>query len=197
MNIKRLIALVVFVCTFSFLFPQEGSSQVMFVGTKMVTIKGGIPYRGKPFHTPGSFTAGVEYSQFVKSGNYWSVGLDAEMNNIPKKEFFIPELIATANGGYNLFLIGDNTRRLNFYASAKASLGYGLINKGEKKLVDGDELPKTQTFIYGGALGVHTDLYLTSRLTLMLGAGTKFLWGTPSNTVMRPYFEGGIKVSFF
>lgn len=196
-TIKRVLVLIVMAVSLSFLFPSEGSSQVMFVGTKVVTLKGGIPYRGEPFYTKGSFRTGVEYAEYLKGGNYWSVGVDVELNNIPKKEFFIPELTATATGGYNLFLLGDFARRINLYGTAGITLGYAVMNNDKAELIDGDILAKTQSFVYGGKIGLHTDIYLTSNFSLTMGTGTYLLWGTLSGNVVRPYFEGGIKISFF
>lgn len=175
---------------------QEADAQVMFLGTKMVSVKGGIPYRSKPFHTKGSFTAGAEYAQFLKGGDYWSVGLDFVQNNVPKKEFFISDMTIVTNGGYNLFIIGDFARTFNLYGFAGLSLGYELFNKGDKTPPDGESLSKTQAFIYGGKIGLHSDVYLTTQLAVTMGLGTHFLWGTVTNTVARPYFEGGLKVLF-
>lgn len=193
---KKVFCFILFALTLLPFVSQEADAQVMFVGTKMVSVKGGIPYRNKPFHTKGSFTAGAEYAQFLKGGNYWSVGLDFEQNNVPKKEFFISDMTIVANGGYNLFIIGDFARTFNLYGFAGLSLGYELFNKGDKTPPDGEALSKTQAFIYGGKIGLHSDIYLTTQLAVTMGLGTHFLWGTVTNTVVRPYFEGGLKVLF-
>lgn len=193
---KKVFCIILFALTLLPFVSQEADAQVMFVGTKMVSVKGGIPYRSKPFHTKESFTAGVEYAQFLKGGNYWSVGLDFEQNNVPQKEFFISDMSIVANGGYNLFIIGDFARTFNLYGFACISLGYELLNKGDKTLPDDTPLDKTQAFIYGGKVGSHSDIYLTTQLAVTMGLGTHFLWGTVTNTVVRPYFEGGLKVLF-
>lgn len=190
-------AILYFFClSFFFLSHPDSHAQVMFVGTKMISVKGGIPLRS-PFYTKGSWRTGVEYSEFMKGGNYWSVGLDTEVNNIPKKDFVIPELAATVTGNYNLFLFGDVFRQFNLYGSAGLSLGYGLLNNGKEKLKDGDILAKNQSFICGGKMGIHTDIYLPVNLTLFLGTGTYLLWGTLSRNVFRPYIEGGIKIPLY
>lgn len=100
------------------------------------------------------------------------------------------------NGGYNLFIIGDFARTFNLYGFAGLSLGYELLNKGDKTLPNGVPKDKTQAFIYGGKIGLHSDIYLTTQLAVTMGLGSHFLWGTVTNTVVRPYFEGGLKVLF-
>lgn len=194
---KKVFCFILFVFGLLPFVSQEADAQVMFVGTKMISLKGGIPYRTNPFHTKGSFTAGAEYAQFLKGGDYWSVGLDFGQNNVPQKEFFVSDMTFVVNGGYNLFIIGDFTRTFNLYGFAGLSLGYDLLNKGERELPDKTPLTKTQAFIYGGKLGLHSDIYLTTQLAVTLGLGSHFLWGAATKTVVRPYFEGGLKISFY
>lgn len=193
----RQVSAVLFFLFFFLLSPQEGSAQVMFIGTKTVAVKGGIPYRSDPFFGMGSFRIAAEYAQYLKGGDSWFLGVDVEENNIPKNDFYIPELTAVCTGGYNFFLLGDFARRFNLYGSVGGSLGYAMMNGNKAELIDGEVLAKTQSFVYGGKMGLHTDISLTSQLTITFGSGATILGNTLSKTVMRPYIEGGVKVSIF
>lgn len=188
--------MIIIALLFSFC-PTEADAQVMFKGTKLFGVKGGIPYRTDPFYQKGSWRLGLEYDQYLNNGHYFSLHIDVEENKIPYKEVVINDFSAVAGASYNLYLLGDYTRTFNLYASAGLGLGYEGINKGEREVTGYGSLKKANAFLYGGKVGAHTDIYITNRLLFTAGLGTHLLWGNVSGNVARPYFEAGLKFAIW
>ena len=66
-----------------------------------------------------------------------------------------------------------------FFLSAGVSgmLGYEAVNKGKRLLWDGASLSDTESFLYGGALTLEAETYLTDRLVFVLRLRERILWG--------------------
>ena len=56
-------------------------------------------------------------------------------------------------------------------------LGYEAVNQGERLLWDGASLPDAESFLYGGAVSLEAETYLTDRLVLVLRLRERILWG--------------------
>ena len=91
---------------------------------------------------------------------------------IPAQEQF------TAEGGYYLKFLSD--RRKTFFLSLglSALAGYETSNRGDKLLPDGATLLDKDCFIYGGALTLELETYLTDRVVLLINARERMLFGS-------------------
>ena len=81
-------------------------------------------------------------------------------------------------GGYYLKFLSD--RRKTFFLSLglSALAGYETSNRSEKLLPDGSTLLDKDCFIYGGALTLELETYLTDRVALLLNARERALFGS-------------------
>ena len=81
-------------------------------------------------------------------------------------------------GGYYLKFLSD--RRKTFFLSLglSALAGYETSNRSEKLLPDGATLLDKDCFIYGGALTLELEAYLTDRVALLLNARERALFGS-------------------
>ena len=84
----------------------------------------------------------------------------------------------TAEGGYYLKFLSD--RRKTFFLSLglSALAGYETSNRSEKLLPDGSTLLDKDCFIYGGALTLELEAYLTDRIALLVSARERALFGS-------------------
>lgn len=74
-----------------------------------------------------------------------------------------------------------------------ALAGYEVNNWGDKLLYDGSTLRSGDHFIYGGAVSLELESYLTNRVVLLLNARERCLWGSDTG---RFHFQFGAGVKF-
>ena len=156
------------------LFGGRAMAQRNLPGMSAIEIKGDMVngfYTGKSKNS--GYDLGVYYS-VVKgnNGNTWSFGGEylqtykpyGEKGRIPIAQF-------TAEAGYNLHLISDYSQTFHLYGGLSALGGYETVNWSKQVLYDGATLKAKDAFIYGGALTVSADFYLSD--SFILGAHIK------------------------
>ena len=57
-------------------------------------------------------------------------------------------------------------------------MGYETLNRGERLLYDGARLHDSDAFIYGGALTLELESYVTDRIVLLAHVRERMLWGS-------------------
>ena len=112
-----------------------------------------------------------------KNANRWVIGGEYLHKKYEYKDMRIPVEQFTAEGGYYLKFLSD--RRKTFFLSLglSALAGYETSNRGDKLLPDGTTLSDKDCFIYGGALTLELEAYLTDRVALLLNARERALFG--------------------
>ena len=68
-----------------------------------------------------------------------------------------------------------------------------LVNHGKKLLRDGAALRDGDAFVYGGALSLDMELYLSDRIALLAGLRERCLWGGDTGRFHTQY---GIGIKF-
>ena len=143
-------------------------------------------------NTDFAYHIGAAYSVYTKNANRWVIGGEYLHKKYEYKDMRIPVEQFTAEGGYYLKFLSD--RRKTFFLSLglSALAGYETSNRGDKLLPDsnrGDKLlPDGATlsdedcFIYGGALTLELEAYLTDRVALLLNARERALFGSDIGT---------------
>lgn len=71
--------------------------------------------------------------------------------------------------------------------------GYETVNWGDKRLYDGSTIRNRDRFLYGGAVTLEVEAYLTDRIILSLSGRERCLWGTTTGHFHTQY---GIGVKF-
>ena len=56
--------------------------------------------------------------------------------------------------------------------------GYETVNWGDNLLYDGSTIQNKDKFLYGGAITLQVDVYLTDKVILLLTGRERILWGT-------------------
>lgn len=140
------------------------------------------------------YSFGVNYSIFKGNANTWSFGGEylqtykpyGEKGRIPVAQF-------TGEVGYNLHVVSDYSQTFHLYGGVSALGGYETVNWGKSLLSDGSTLHDGDAFIYGGAVSLSADFYLSDKAALNAHVKERFIFG---NDTGHFRFSYGIGVKF-
>ena len=90
----------------------------------------------------------------------------------------IPVSQFTGEGGYYLNFLSDRKKTFFLSLGLSALAGYETSNWGDKLLPDGSTLTDKDGFVYGGALTLELEAYLTDRVALLINARERALFGS-------------------
>ena len=144
---------------------------------------------GKPLSA--AFSGGVALSTYTKNGSKWVFGGEYLQREYGYDEdTAIPVVQFTAEGGYYQKLLTDGSKTLFVYGGVSALAGYESVNWGKTLLPDGATLQDKDAFIYGGALTLNIEVYLSDRLALMGNVRECCLWGNDTGHFHTQYGLG-------
>ncbi len=140
-----------------------------------------------------AFCFGTAMATYTKNGNRWVFGAEYLQKNHRYEDTYIPVSQFTAEAGHYLKFFSDPSK--TFFLSLGASLlgGYETINRGKELLKDGTTIQNEDNFLYGGAVTLEAETYLTDRLVLLVGARERFL---PSSSVSEFHFQLNVGIKF-
>jgi len=138
------------------------------------------------------FHAGMAFSVYTKNADRWVFGAEYLEKRHAYKALHIPQSQFTVDMGYYLKFLSDV--RKTFFASAGASAmaGYEAVNWNERLLPDGATVNHSDAFLYGGALTLEMEVYLTDRIVLLANIRERLLAGS-SVGKLNTLFGVGIK----
>ena len=124
------------------------------------------------------YALGVNYSIFKGNANTWSFGGEYLQTYKPYgAEYRIPVTQFTGEVGYNLHIVSDYSQTFNLYAGASALGGYETVNWGKSLLRDGSTIQAEDAFIYGGAVSLQAQFYLSDNFALGAHVKERFIFG--------------------
>lgn len=161
------------------LFGGRAMAQRLLPGMSAVEVRADMVdgfYTGSSRNCGYSF--GVYYSIFRGNANTWSLGGEylqtykpyGEKGRIPVAQF-------TGEVGYNLHIVSDYSQTFHLYGGISALGGYETVNWGESVLSDGATLNANDAFIYGGAVTLAADFYLSDNFALGVNLKERFIFG--------------------
>ena len=172
------------------LFGGRAMAQRCLPGMSAVEIKANMAdgfYTGKSRDCGYDF--GVFYSVFTGShGNTWSFGGDylqtfkpyGEKGRIPVAQF-------TGEVGYDLRIVSDYSQTFHLYGGVSALAGYETVNWGKQLLPDGSTIQAKDAFIYGGAVTLSADFYLSDHVALGAHIKERFVFGNDTGHFLFQY----------
>lgn len=177
------------------LFAGQAMAQRCLPGMSAVEIKADMAdgfYTGKSRDC--GYSLGVYYSVFKGNANTWSFGgcylqtykPYGEKGRIPVAQF-------TGEAGYSLHLVSDYSQTFHLYGGVSVLGGYETVNWGDKSLPDGSTLHNGDSFIYGGAVSLQADFYLSDKIALTANVRERFVFG---NSTGHYHTEYGVGVKF-
>ena len=143
---------------------------------------------GKAFDK--AFSGGVALSTYTKNGSKWVFGGEYLQRNYDYVDTKIPVAQFTAEGGYYHKLLTDGSKTMFVYGGASALAGYESVNWSNTLLPDGATLQDRDAFVYGGALTLNVEVYLSDRLALMGNVRERCLWGNDTGHFHTQYGVG-------
>lgn len=175
---KRLIFILTVV--FCFAFSGGAYAQRCLPGMQGIQVTGGMVdgiYSSSNKNETGYYF-GMAMATYTKNANKWIFGAEFLNRYYPYKNDRIPVSQFTAEGGYYLKFLSDHNKVVLFSLGGSALAGYETSNWGEKTLFDGSTLRNKDRFLYGGAITLEMETYLSDRVVLLLTAREQILWGT-------------------
>jgi len=135
-------------------------------------------------------SGGVALSTYTKNGSKWVLGGEYLQREYGYSDTNIPVVQFTAEGGYYQKLLTDASKTLFVYGGASVLAGYESVNWGETLLDDGARLTDKDAFIYGGAVTLNIEVYLSDRLALTGNVRERCLWGNDTGHFHTQYGIG-------
>jgi hypothetical protein len=153
----------------------QANAQRYLPGMRGVELRGGFV---DGIQKPVNYYAGVGLSTYTKNGNRWVFGAEYLSKEYAYKNISIPKAQFTAEGGYYLKFLSDASKTFFLSIGGSALAGYETSRWGDKLLPDGATLRNKDAFIYGGAITLELETYLSDRVVLLLNARERILWGS-------------------
>ena len=166
------------------LFPGRAHAQRYLPGMKGVELRGGFANGSKcPLE---SLCRICRFRIYQKSRPLGSIVAEYLMKNYGYRNVNVPCAQFTAEGGYYLKFLSDPTRTVFLSIGGSALAGYETVNWGDRMLFDGSTLLAKDAFVYGGAITLELETYLTDRIVLLANIREPCLVGKFPGTVYNP-----------
>ncbi len=149
-------------------------------------------YNGKKSCKAGYY-AGVGLSSYTKGGDKWMYGAEYMQVNLPYRDTSVPIAQMSGEFGYSYNFLSDKSKTVLFYVGGTALAGYESVNWGKRTMSDGATLQNKGAFIYGGAVALETEIYLSDVVALTASVKERFIWG---NSTGHFHTQFGIGMKF-
>ncbi len=130
---------------------------------------------------------------YNNGGNRWVVAAGYLQKNKQYSGQAIPLSQFTGELGYYKKFLSDRSKTVFLSIGGSAMAGYETINWGKKLLDDGATIMDKDKFLYGGAIGLEAETFLTDRLVMLAFARERLLF---SSDVSKFRFQIGIGVKY-
>ena len=157
------------------LFSGQAHAQRYLPGMKGVELRGGFAEGSK---SPLNHYMGFAVSGYTKKANRWVAGAEYLLKNYRYRNVSVPRAQFTAEGGYYLKFLSDPSKTLFLSIGGSALAGYETVNWGDRMLYDGSTLLAKDAFVYGGAITLELETYITDRIVLLANVRERALWGS-------------------
>lgn len=142
-----------------------------------------------------AFYGGVALSTYTKNDCRWVFGAEFLQKQLDYKLIQIPVAQFTCEGGYYYSFLSDPSKTLLLSIGASGLVGYETSNWGNKTLFDGATLLNKDAFVYGAAVTLELETFITDRIILLVNARERILWGS-SVGKFSTQLGTGIKIIF-
>lgn len=130
-----------------------------------------------------AFAVGVAFSNYRNFGDHWVFGAEYLQKKHSYKDILIPTAQFTAEGGYYLNYFASPRKTFLFSIGLSAMAGYETVNWGKDLLYDGSTIQSKDAILYGGALSLEVETFLTDRVILLIHGRERLLFGSSINKI--------------
>ncbi len=125
-----------------------------------------------------SYFGSLALTRSNRNRTHWLFGASYLQRDYRYGEQIVPKAQFTGEAGYFVPLASDRGRNVGLSLGLSALAGYETSNWGTKLLYDGSTLSDKDAFVWGGALTVEFNAYLTDRVVLLLNVRERALGGS-------------------
>ena len=136
------------------------------------------------------YSFGAALATYTKGGHQWVFGAEYLRRYHPYRDSRISVKQFTGEGGFFCNVLSDGSKTIFLSAGVSALAGYETVNGGKKLLFDGSTLRNKDGFLYGGAVTLQAETYLSDRLVLLFYGRERCLWGGSTERFHAQYGVG-------
>lgn len=173
-------AVIVIAVALCFVLADKAHAQRALPGMQGLQITGGMVdgiYSTNNSDESGYYF-GAAMATYSKNANKWIFGAEYLRRDYAYENDYIPVEQFTGEGGFYYNFLSSPGKAVCFSIGASALAGYETVNRGEKLLYDGATLQNDDGFVYGGAITLEMESYITDRVVLLLTSQERILQGT-------------------
>ena len=191
---KKIILSVCAAVAMAFSLPSQ--AQRLIPKQRGIEVIGSVPLiKGEKFLAADNFGMGASLTHYLGRENYTFVMAEYEQQNMPYRDYDVKLKDALLHLGYMHPIMSDNGKNVLLYGGVSALGGYEEINEDKPFLPDGAKLLDRSRFVYGGALHLSLECFLTDNVLLLLKGQGRVLFGTDVHR-FRPALSAGFKFNF-
>lgn len=133
------------------------------------------------FNPGDAFSLGIGFSGYTKNGKHWLLGFDymQKQHTYEKKDVPVSQFVL--EGGYYRRLLSDPSKTFLLSLGGSLMAGYETINWGKETLSNGATIETDNGFLYGGAIGLEAETFLSDKLVLLANIRERMLLGSDIN----------------
>lgn len=178
-------------CAVAMMLPAQ--AQRLIPKQKGIEVMGSLPIvKGEKLFARDNFGLGLSLTRYLKRENYSFLTVEYEQQNMPYRSYDVKLKDAFVHLGYMQPIVSDNGKNVFAYAGISALGGYEEINDDKPFLPDGTKLLDRSRFVYGGALHLSIECFLSDNVLLLLKGQGRILFGTDVQH-FRPAVSAGIR----
>lgn len=167
---KIFLIIFVFVCLFEYSNAQRYLPGQQGIQLTIGTVNGINPQQ--------AFYGGMAVSTYTQNDSRWVFGAEFLQKQLDYSQIQIPVAQFTGEAGYYYSFLSDPSKTLLLSIGASGLAGYETSNWGNKTLFDGATLLNKDAFVYGGALTLELETFITDRIIFLVNARERILWGS-------------------
>jgi len=173
-------AVILIATVLCFVLSNKAHAQRALPGMQGLQITGGMVdgIYSTDNNNESGFYFGAAMATYGKNANKWVFGAEYLRRNYAYESGSIPVEQFTGEGGFYYNFLSSPGKAVRFSIGASALAGYETVNWGEKLLNDGATLQNDDGFVYGGAITLEMENYLSDRIVLLLTGRERMLQGT-------------------
>lgn len=169
-------------------------AQRLIPGQKGIEITGSLPViNGEKLFRKDHFGVGISFTRYLKSENYTFLSAEYEQQDMAYRSYRVPMKDAFLQVGYMHPVLSDGGKNLFVCAGISALGGYEELYRGRTFLPDGARLSDRSGFVYGGAVHLPMELFLTDGLLLLVKAQGRLCFGSDVH-LFRPALSAGFRI---
>lgn len=157
---------------------------------KGIELKGGFV---DAIRKPYDFYGGASFFIYAQGASRWVFSIEYLSKKYSYRDIFIPKAQFTMEGGYYFKILSDPSKTLFLNIGASALAGYETSNWGKKKLYDGSTLCNDDAFVYGGAISMELETFISDNIVVAFIVRERILWGS---SIGKFHTQFGIGLKF-